>query len=268
MGLLYDLKQKEYDDGEREFIEQSKPYIEFLDLLQSISDFTKDTPHTVAKFLYEDKEIFTLTSYDLEFEPQENTGYYEYDEKLDDYTKIIVSYSEWFFRTFLDFDNIKEFQDVLDLFGYCFFKKTDILTLDCLKKIGFVDISLLEEIDEIERLTRENIEQKKIIEKLSNALSLKTNATETTTLQNQLDQAQAYIAELENQSGNKELPTRTANNASKIILAMAECLGWDLSKPFADETNGKIREILEKQGNALSKDTVGKWLKQAYDIGK
>lgn len=203
MGLLYDLKQKEYDDGEREFIEQSKPYIEFLDLLQSISDFTKDTPHTVAKFLYEDKEIFTLTSYDLEFEPQENTGYYEYDEKLDDYTKIIVSYSEWFFRTFLDFDNIKEFQDVLDLFGYCFFKKTDILTLDCLKKIGFVDISLLEEIDEIERLTRENIEQKKIIEKLSNALSLKTNATETTTLQNQLDQAQAYIAELEQQLAKK-----------------------------------------------------------------
>ncbi|MCL1623655.1 hypothetical protein M2R47_05300 [Moraxella sp. Tifton1] len=87
-------------------------------------------------------------------------------------------------------------------------------------------------------------------------------------LQDELEQAKARIAELENQSGNKELPTRTANNASKIILAMAECLGWDLSKPFADETNGKIREILEKQGNVLSKDTVGKWLKQAYDIGK
>lgn len=95
-----------------------------------------------------------------------------------------------------------------------------------------------------------------------------TTNTETTALQNQLDQAHARIAELENQSGNKELPTRTANNASKIILAMAELLGWDLSKPFADETNGKIREILEKQRTPLSKDTVADWLKQAYDIGK
>lgn len=95
-----------------------------------------------------------------------------------------------------------------------------------------------------------------------------TTNTETTTLQNQLDQAHARIAELENQSGNKELPKRTANNASKIILAMAELLKWDLSKPFADETNGKIREVLGKQNNQLSKDTVADWLKQAYDIGK
>lgn len=94
------------------------------------------------------------------------------------------------------------------------------------------------------------------------------NKTAILHLQNENTQLKARIAELENKSDNKELPTRTANNASKIILAMAELLGWDLSKPFADDTNGKIRGILEKQGNVLSKDTVGQWLKQAYDIGK
>lgn len=97
---------------------------------------------------------------------------------------------------------------------------------------------------------------------------LQAKSDEINNLKSQLEQANARIAELENKSDNKELPTRTANNASKIILAMAELLQWDLSKPFSDETNGKIREILEKQGNALSKDTVGQWLKQAYDIGK
>lgn len=87
-------------------------------------------------------------------------------------------------------------------------------------------------------------------------------------LQHQKDNLQQQINTIDSQLDGKELPTRTANNASKIILAMAELLEWDLSKPFADETNGKIREILEKQGNVLSKDTVGQWLKQAYDIGK
>lgn len=93
-------------------------------------------------------------------------------------------------------------------------------------------------------------------------------ANEPTDLQQENDRLQARIAELENQSGNKELPTRTANNASKIILAMAELLKWDLSKPYAKETNGKIIEVLEKQGNKLSNDVVGSWLKQAHDIGK
>lgn len=292
MGLLYDLKQKEYDDGEREFIEQSKPYIEFLDLLQSISDFTKDTPHTVAKFLYEDKEILTLTSYDLAFEPQENTGYYEYDEKLDDYTEIIVSYSEWFFRTFLDFDNIKEFQDELDFGEYCFFKKTDILTLDCLKKIGFVDVSLLEEIDEIERLTRENIEQEKIIEKLSNALSLKTNTTDPTTLQTQLDQTHARIAELEQQLANapnqatrsqkdehiSELESQTSelkglalhNHNKAKSKAFAQIIAksiWDMDKNQQIKTGDMVQYIkgllwkFDQKNLPQNDETLAGWLK-------
>ena len=92
-----------------------------------------------------------------------------------------------------------------------------------------------------------------------------------TTLQQQLQEAQAHIKELEsnqNAGVNDELHPRTANNASKIILAMTELLQWDLSKPYADDTNDEIRKVLEKQGNELSKDTVGYWLKQAYDIGK
>ncbi|SPX84698.1 hypothetical protein [Moraxella ovis] len=88
----------------------------------------------------------------------------------------------------------------------------------------------------------------------------------------QIAELQSKIAELQAKQGaelgDEPLPTRTANNASKIILAMAELLKWDLSKPYAKETNGKIIEMLERQGNKLSNDVVGTWLKQAHDIGK
>lgn len=86
---------------------------------------------------------------------------------------------------------------------------------------------------------------------------------------NEIAALNARIATLEQkQAGTDKLHTRTANNASKIILAMAELLQWDLSEPYGKDTNGKIREVLDKQGNELSKDTVALWLKQAYDIGK
>lgn len=65
------------------------------------------------------------------------------------------------------------------------------------------------------------------------------------------------------------LDSRTANNASKIISALAsELLGMDLTQPYSDESNGKIQKAIERQGNRLGNDTIAYWLKQAHEISK
>lgn len=68
---------------------------------------------------------------------------------------------------------------------------------------------------------------------------------------------------------NTEIHPRTANTASKIIGALAiEMLGMDLSKPYSDSTNGKIKKALDKMGVEVSTDTIAYWLKLAFDNTK
>lgn len=57
---------------------------------------------------------------------------------------------------------------------------------------------------------------------------------------------------------------RTANNAAKIIGALAEMNKLDLTQPQG-QANKNIQAALEKLGCSLSKDTVGEWLKMAND---
>ena len=83
---------------------------------------------------------------------------------------------------------------------------------------------------------------------------------------NDLDEVEilkARIAQLEN-TQEKNLHPRTANNAAKMIGALAEICTLDLTQPQG-QANKTIRETLEKLGSSLSKDTVGDWLKQAND---
>lgn len=62
------------------------------------------------------------------------------------------------------------------------------------------------------------------------------------------------------------LHARTANNASKIIAALtSELLNMELTQPFANNSNGKIMTAIEKQGNTVSKDVIGYWLKLAHE---
>lgn len=244
MGLLYNLQQ-EYDDEERKFIEQSKPYIEFLDLLQSIADFTNDTPHMVAKFLYNDGEILNLISYDLDFLPLDNEcgrNYYPCNAECDN-EGISVSYSEWFFRMFLDFDNIREFQDELEYDDYCFFKKTDILTLDCLKRVGFVDLSLLRETNELEILKRQILEKDKIIENLIKAIPNNS----------QLD--------------NKELTATSQKSVTKLLYALLKEHNYELGATKG-ATNDTLFNLCESHNAKLSRETIAKWLDKVNDLEK
>lgn len=86
-------------------------------------------------------------------------------------------------------------------------------------------------------------------------------------LTNELNQAKTALKQLQDASNsNDTLHPRTANNASKIIAALAsELLGMNLTKPFAADTNGKIKAAIEKQGNAVSKEVIADWLKLAHE---
>lgn len=114
---------------------------------------------------------------------------------------------------------------------------------------------------------------------VANTLTLQ--ASEITSLKDQLDQKEQKINELQAQidqlqatatpatnSNDKELPTRTANNAGKIISALAvELLELDITKPYG-EANKNIRTAVELQGNTISDDTVATWLKIAHETSK
>lgn len=66
-----------------------------------------------------------------------------------------------------------------------------------------------------------------------------------------------------------ELHVRTANNAGKIISALAsELLQLDITQPYSKESNGAIREAIERQGNDLSEDVIANWLKIAHEQSK
>lgn len=105
-------------------------------------------------------------------------------------------------------------------------------------------------------------------------LNLLINRLLNPTNKNALDENQALqqrIAELEAQQASQvqaepepQMHTRTANNAAKMIGALAELNQLDLTQPQG-QANKIIRETLEKLGSSLGKDKVGEWLKLAHD---
>ncbi len=66
---------------------------------------------------------------------------------------------------------------------------------------------------------------------------------------------------------HKELHSRTANNASKIISALCELNKLDITQPYGD-SNKEIMAVLERLGTPLSKDVIGDWLKLALENTK
>lgn len=61
------------------------------------------------------------------------------------------------------------------------------------------------------------------------------------------------------------LHPRTANNASKIISALCELNGLDITQPYGN-SNKEIMGVLDRLGTPLSKDVVGDWLSQLMKI--
>lgn len=136
------------------------------------------------------------------------------------------------------------------------------------------------------QLQRENIAlqakletQQTLIEMLVNAQQARPNepltkANQTIddqqkqieTLQAEIDRLQALV--LANANNDKELPTRTANNAGKIISALAvELLKMDITQPYG-KSNKDIAHAIERQGDTLSEDTIAHWLKIAHQVSQ
>lgn len=88
-----------------------------------------------------------------------------------------------------------------------------------------------------------------------------------------INQQHTQIENLNKELGSKksadELHVRTANNAGKIISALAsELLHLDITQPYSKESNGAIREAIERQGNSISEDVIAFWLKIAHEHSK
>ncbi len=88
-----------------------------------------------------------------------------------------------------------------------------------------------------------------------------------------ISQQNTQIEDLKNKLNSKkstdELHPRTANNAAKIISALAsELLKLDLTLPSSKESNGVIKAAIERQGNSLSVDAIANWLKLAHEQSK
>lgn len=145
------------------------------------------------------------------------------------------------------------------LFGY-----QDRIAVES-NKVGVLKIDLEEHLNKKRTETMENeikmeTSESKIEKIESENEKLKS---ENASLIEQLEEAKPLI------NNSIALSTVSANNASKIIAALAsELLQMDLTQPFADKTNGKIKAAIERQGNKLSKDTIGKWLKIAHENSK
>ncbi len=88
----------------------------------------------------------------------------------------------------------------------------------------------------------------------------------------------AQIAELESQNAinDNKLSYRTENTVGTIIAGLANIAKIDLTQPYSDDSNKRIRKELlrlgfkpnDKDGLPLSSDTVAKWLKIADKLSK
>lgn len=88
-----------------------------------------------------------------------------------------------------------------------------------------------------------------------------------------IEDLNTQIEDLKNKLNSKkstdELHPRAANNAAKIISALAsELLKLDITQNYAKESNGVIRAAIERQGNSLSKDVIAHWLEIAHEQSK
>lgn len=74
---------------------------------------------------------------------------------------------------------------------------------------------------------------------------------------------------LNSKKSTDELHPRTANNAGKIISALAsEISDLDITQPYSKDGNRVIKEAIERQGNDLSADVIANWLKIAHEQSK
>ena len=275
--LLRELEIKENTDyGDNVF----DVYVSFDNFIEFLEVYCKDRKEIILTYLLGIDDFLKL---DVYYNPRANlhclTDFigYSYDgsnlafpngESADDWSYLTESY----LLDELDMDG-----------GDLFWKIDDIVSIKEISNLGidkevFNNFLFYVDSDTYQKALQENKFLSKRIELLrqgTNDTEIQQMAFEIQALAKELELAKTenskLTEKLKNLGASKDdelLHPRTANNAAKIMLAMAELLNWNLSKPYAKETNGKILEILEMHGNKLGNDVVADWLRRAYDVGK
>ena len=188
--------------------------------------------------------------------------------------------TEDFLEDFLSENGTRDYED------YYFWNIDDLLNLDCLANIGLSEDAFelcLSAMNGNARIILELIKQNKDLMASLNEIHANAENNEVSNLLTELETKEIKIDNQEKKiqdllikikdnnqqliaDNDQPLHPRTANNASKIIAAItSEILRMDLTQPFASNTNGKIREAIEKQGKKVSKDVIENWLKLARE---
>lgn len=89
--------------------------------------------------------------------------------------------------------------------------------------------------------------------------SNQTITTEITTLQAQLTQAHARIAELESKSDDKELTANSQKAVAKLLYALLKEHEYELGAKKGT-TNAILENLTAKHRVAISRETISKWL--------
>lgn len=303
MGIIYEKMRNNEGTEKILGIEETYKFINFYKFIELLKLYADDSEEVTINYLINDDDFLKLDFYHLieamadknGVVPDEESMYRDYSTKIKDfpYTKLLHihrSYDDYATDDPVSYPTEDFLEHLLkgtleDNFIDMYWKVEDILELECIVSIELNAEVFEEYIEAFGSDAREtvsyirqikNLKEKLIVEQEKSARSQNFDANAYDAALKKLAEQDSQIKDLLSKIENlekksipdneKSMHPRTANNASKIIAALAiELLGMDLTKPFTSEANGRIKAAIERQGNKVSKDFIANWLTLAHE---
>ena len=303
MGIIYEKMRNNEGTEKILGIEETYKFINFYNFIELLKLYADDSKEVTINYLINDDDFLKLDFYHLieamadknGVVPDEESMYEDYSTKIKDfpYTKLLHihrSYDDYATDDPVSYPTEDFLEHLLedtldDNFIDMYWKVEDILELACIVSIELNAEIFEEYIAAFNSDAREtvsyirqikNLKEKLTVEQEKSAQSqnFDANAYDTAIkkLAEQNNQIKDLLSKIENlekksiPNNDKTMHPRTANVASKIIAALtSELLKMDLTQPFTADTNGRIKEAIERQGNTVSKDVIANWLKLAHE---
>ena len=303
MGIIYEKMRNNEGTEKILGIEETYKFINFYNFIELLKLYADDSKEVTINYLINDDDFLKLDFYHLieamadknGVVPDEESMYEDYSTKIKDfpYTKLLHihrSYDDYATDDPVSYPTEDFLEHLLedtldDNFIDMYWKVEDILELECIVNIDLNAEVFEEYIEAFNSDAREtvsyirqikNLKEKLTVEQEKSAQSqnFDANAYDTAIkkLAEQNNQIKDLLSKIENlekksiPNNDKTMHPRTANVASKIIAALtSELLKMDLTQPFTADTNGRIKEAIERQGNTVSKDVIAHWLKLAHE---
>lgn len=303
MGIIYEKIRNNEGTEKILGIEETYKFINFYNFIELLKLYADDSKEVTINYLINDDDFLKLDFYHLieamadknGVVPDEESMYEDYSTKIKDfpYTKLLYihcSYDDYATDDPVSYPTEDFLEHLLedtldDNFIDMYWKVEDILELECIVSIELNAEVFEEYIEAFNSDAREtvsyirqikNLKEKLTVEQEKSARSQNFDAdaydTAIKKLAEQNTQIKDLLSKIENlekksiPNNDKSMHPRTANVASKIIAALtSELLKMDLTQPFTADTNGRIKEAIERQGNTVSKDVIANWLKLAHE---